>query len=259
MTLHGVPGLLRLLAIGTAVALLGAPAWAKTPEERFREATTLAQKGDHLGALEIYRELAVSGHESGSLYWNWAQVAEARGGVGEALWALLRGREVTPSDVVLRREIERLRQAANLDRAELTPVPLAGLSRFASRYLLAPLAIALLVVSLLAHAVARVRKAWRWPVPVAWTSAVLGAVAAGVVLLGGAATPTGVVLHHGVPLADAASPTATVLVTLREGEVVPVLEASGAYLRVQDSSGSRGWVVASEVGRLEVPPGSASR
>ena len=41
--------------------------------------------------------------------------------------------------------------------------------------------------------------------------------------------------------------------TLREGEVVPVLEASGDYLRVEDSSGARGWALAADVRRLDGP------
>jgi hypothetical protein len=228
--------------------------WAGPPGERFKEATALAQKGDYPAAIAIYGELAASGHESGSLYWNWAQAAEARGVVGEALWALLRAREVDPRDDAVRREIERLRQVANLDRAELTPVPLASVARLARRLFLAPLAIVLLLLSLAAHVVARFVRVWRWPVAVAWSAGALGLVLGLVVWLGATATPTAVVLRRGVPLADAASPTASTLVTLREGEVVPVLESSGPYLRVQDSSGSRGWVVASELGRLDRPP-----
>mgnify|MGYP003455732633 CR=1 FL=1 len=43
----------------------------------------------------------------------------------------------------------------------------------------------------------------------------------------------------------------------REGEVVPVLEASGAWLRVEDNAGARGWAHSEDVRRLDAPPGPA--
>jgi hypothetical protein len=61
------------------------------------------------------------------------------------------------------------------------------------------------------------------------------------------ARPTGAVVRRGAPLLDAASPTAEAVGTLREGEVVPILERSGDYVRVEDSSGARGWAVATDV------------
>ena len=248
------PRALVTLGLG-ALLLVTAVGLAATPETRFKEATQLAQKGDYLGAIAIYGELAAAGQESGSLYWNWAHAAEARGSIGEALWALLRAREVEPGDGGVAREIERLRQAANLDRAELAPVPLAALARMARRARLPLLAVSLLVLSLVAHVVSRLARAWRWPVAVSWVSLTLGLVTAATVWLGASASPTGVVVRRGAPLCDAASPTASILVTLREGEVVPVLGSSGGYLRVQDSSGSRGWVVAEDVWRLDRAPG----
>ena len=227
---------------------------AASPEQRFREATSLARRGDVPAALTVYRELAAGGHESGSLYWNWAQAAQARGAVGEALWALLRGREVEPGDAAAAREIERLRSAANLDPAELSPSPLSGVGRLGRRFHLSILAALLLLASLGAHVAARVARAWRWPVAAAWSCLVLGTATAVVVWLGAMAPPAAVVVRRGVPLADAASPTASALATMREGEVVPVLDASGPYLRVQDSSGAGGWVRAEDVRRLDQPP-----
>ncbi|MGE5126463.1 MAG: SH3 domain-containing protein, partial [Betaproteobacteria bacterium] len=50
---------------------------------------------------------------------------------------------------------------------------------------------------------------------------------------------------------DAASPGAEPIGTLREGEVVPVLEASGDWLRVEDNAGARGWARAGDVRRLD--------
>jgi hypothetical protein len=109
---------------GVALSAWGAVARAADPDQRFREATALARAGDTEGAVAIYRQLAVSGHESGSLYWNWAQAAQGRGALGEALWALMREREVEPGDTAAGREIERLRTVLNLDPAELSPSPL---------------------------------------------------------------------------------------------------------------------------------------
>jgi hypothetical protein len=228
-----------------------------TAEGRFREATRQLQAGDTKKAIAIYRDLAATGAESGSLYWNWAQAATSKGAVGEALWALLRAREIAGADTPTAREIERLRQAANLDTAELAPDPLAAVARAAARFHLDLVAIALLALSLAGHLLARAFPAARWPVATAWLALALGAGTAAVALAGARARPTAVVVHRGVPLADAASPSASVLATLREGEVVPVLGASGAYLRIQDSSGARGWVTAGDVWRLDRPPAAA--
>ena len=246
---------LALLAAAAVAAQEPAP--TPSAEERFRAATRQLHAGDAERAIAAYRELAATGIESGSLYWNWAQAAAARGAVGEALWALLRGREAGGSDAAAAREIERLRQVANLDTAELAPDPLAALARLTGTLHLDLLALALLAASLVAHALARAFPAARWPVAAAWLTLALGLGAATVVLIGGRARPTAVVVHRGVPLADAASPSAAVLATLREGEVVPVLSTSGSYLRVQDSSGARGWVTADDVWRLDRPPAAA--
>ncbi|MFH1177500.1 MAG: hypothetical protein V1750_08840, partial [Acidobacteriota bacterium] len=125
-------------------------AWAAANrvEERFREATALVQAGDAAKGVAIYRELAAAGSESASLYWNWAQAASTRGALGEALWALLRARELEPGDAALGREIERLRQLANLDAAELSPAPLAALSRTSRRLHLDLAAVLLLMASI---------------------------------------------------------------------------------------------------------------
>jgi hypothetical protein len=224
------------------------------PEERFREATQLVRAGDVQKGIAIYRELAASGAESESLYWNWAQAASSKGALGEALWALLRGREVEGADPTVRREIERLRIAANLDTAELAPDPLGTVAGTARRFHLDALAAVLLIVSLAGHALARALPLARWPVPAAWLALTLGLALAAVVSVGLLAHPAGVVVRRGAPLADAASPSASPLATLREGEVVPILGVSGAYLRIQDSSGARGWVTSHDVWRLDRPP-----
>jgi hypothetical protein len=233
---------------------------AASPEERFRAAGALAHAGDHPGAIGVYRELAAAGVESASLYWNWAQAAQARGATGEALWALLRARDVDPGDRALAREIEQLRAAANLDAAEIAPEPLHAAARFAQRFRLDLLAALLLGASLLAHGAARVLPLARWPVPAAWGAFAAGLLLSLVPLLGSRARPTAVVVTRDAPLIDAASPTAAVLGSLREGEVVLVIERGGDYVRLEDSAGARGWAHVLDVRPLERPtPAAAAR
>ncbi|HPC82905.1 MAG TPA: SH3 domain-containing protein [Thermoanaerobaculaceae bacterium] len=240
-----------LLLLAGAGALLAA---TPEPEERFKEGTALLRSGDLPGGIAVLRELAASGHESVNLYWNWAQGAAARGRAGEAMWALLRGREIGPPDDAAERDIERLRQALQLDRSELEPVPVAALGRLARRWHFGLWSV--LLVALALH----LRLAfWRRAVP-AWAKAASLAAALAAILLGAAgfagasAPPTAVVTARDVPLLDAASPTARTVATLREGEVVPVHDSAGEHLRIQDSSGARGWARTSDVWRLDAPP-----
>jgi hypothetical protein len=242
------------LLAGMAAALASA-AMAATPEAqaRFRQGNELARSGDYPKALALYRELAEAGAEGASLYWNWAQAASARGSQGEALWALLRARELDPGDLAVAREIERVREGVNLDRAELAPEPLSAAARFARRFRLDLVAAALLGLSVVAHLLARVGAA-RWGSVAAGVAFGLGLVAAAAPIAGSFARPTAVVVRRGAPLLDQASPTAEAVGSLREGEVVPVLDASGEYLRIEDSSGARGWTVGTDVRRLDQPP-----
>jgi hypothetical protein len=246
--------LAAVLALFAGAARAQAPAAPAPPAERFRQAGDLIRAGDVLGGLALYRGLAASGLESGSLYWNWAQAASARGEAGEALWAVLRGREVEPGDRALGRELERLREAANLDPAELAPEPLAALARLARRLHLAWLALALAVLSLAAHALGHLRPALTWPARAAWMAAALALLAAAAPLAGAAARPTGVVVRRGAPLLDGASGAAHAIGSLRQGEVVPVLERGADYVRVEDSSGARGWAHRDDVWALDQPP-----
>jgi hypothetical protein len=85
---------------------------------------------------------------------------------------------------------------------------------------------------------------------VAWTALVLGLLATTVPVAGAFARPIGTVVRRGAPLLDAASSTAEAVGTLREGEVVPFLDQSGDYVRVEDSSGARGWALARDVRAL---------
>jgi hypothetical protein len=237
-------------AAAAAVLLLLAAA----PPDRFREANEAARGGDYPKAIAGYSELAASGAESASLYWNWAQAASARGTTGEALFALLRARELDPGDRAVMREIERARQAANLDAAELAPDPLAALLRWCRRLHLSFLALALAAVSLALHACARLLpRGRRFGVAGLWTMAAAVAVAV-LPLVASLARPTAVVVRRGAPLLEAASPTAAPVGALREGEVVPLLDDGGAFLHVEDSSGARGWAHAADVRRLDRAP-----
>jgi len=245
------------LAVLAALSLFAAgPPATGSPDERFGDANDLARAGDYLGAIAAYHELASSGHESASLYWNWAQAASARGSQGEALWALLRARELDPGDRAVRRDVERLREQLNLDPAEIAPEPMAAAGRLARRFRLDLVAAALLALSLAAHALARVWPERGWPGPLAGLALALGLVAAAGPAAGAFARPTGTVVRRGAPLLDAASPTAEPMGSLREGEVVPILETSGAWLRVEDASGARGWAHGADVRRIDVAPAS---
>ena len=242
----------RRLAL-LAIAIAG-PALAAPSDDRFREANDLARAGDYPKALALYGELAASGQETASLYWNWAQAATARGAQGEALWALLRARELDPGDRAVVRDVERLREALNLDPAEIAPEPLAAAGRFSRRFRLDLVALALLALSLVAHGIVRVRLRVRAAAAVAWAALVLGLLAAAVPVAASFARPTATVVRRGAPLLDAASPTAEPTGSLREGEVVPILESSGEWLRVEDNAGARGWAHAADARRLDAPP-----
>ena len=244
------PAAIVLLALAAVAPLAAAPG-----DERFRTANDLARAGDYPKATAAYAELARSGAESASLYWNWAQAAAASGASGEALWAMLRARELDPGDRAVSREVERLREALNLDRAEVAPEPLAAAARASRRFRLDLVAAFSFALSVAAHALGWRRRraggAWRGA---AASLVALGALAAAPVAAGSLARPTAAVVRRGASLYDAASPTAAAAGALREGEVVPVLDVSGDWLRVEDNAGARGWARASDVRRLDVAP-----
>jgi tetratricopeptide (TPR) repeat protein len=247
----GVRGSALLVAVAWLCGPISGGAAPAAPADRFREANELARAGDYPKALAAYAEVARSGRESASLYWNWAQAASARGSSGEALWALLRARELDPGDRAVARDIERLRESLNLDPAEIGPEPLAALARAARRFRLDLLALALLALSLAGHAIVRLRAGPRGTSAAAVTLLLLALLAAAPPIAGSLARPTAAVVHRGAPLFDAASPGAEAIGALREGEVVPVLEASGDWLRVEDNAGARGWARAADVRRLD--------
>jgi len=244
--------------LATALVMFAAPLAAGPADDRFREANDFARAGDYPRAIAIYGELTRSGSESATLYWNWAQAATARGAHGEALWALLRARELDPADRAVVRDVERLRESLNLDPAEIAPEPLAVAGRFSRRFRLDLAALGLLALSVIAHGAARTRTAPRPAAGIAWAALVLGLAAAAVPLLASLARPTATVVRRGAPLLDAASPSADATGALREGEVVPVLDTSGDWLRVEDNAGARGWAHEADVKRLDQPPGFRS-
>ncbi len=246
--------LLPVVLLG-ALAAASPAAAVESPEARFDEANELARTGDYPRAISIYGELAADGHESASLYWNWAQAAIARGASGEALWALMRARELDPGDRAVRRDVERLRESLNLDPAEIAPEPLAAAARLARRYRLDLVAVLLLLLSLVAHVARAASGRGRdGPFAVGWIALGLGLLAASAPALGMLARPTGTVVRRGAPLLDAASPSAEAIGSLREGEVVPILDPSGDWLRIEDASGARGWAHVADVRRLDQPP-----
>jgi hypothetical protein len=222
--------------------------------DAFREANEAARVGDYPKAIAAYAELASSGAESASLYWNWAQAAAARGSTGEALWGLLRARELEPSDRAVAREIGRLREAANLDPAEIAPETLAALGRWCRRLQLAWLTLALAALSVALHAAGHLLPRRQRLRTVGLTLLAAAGILGALPVAAAFARPTGVVVRRGAPLLDAASPTAAVIGSLREGEVVPILERGEAFLRLEDSSGARGWARAEDVRRLDRPP-----
>lgn len=247
-----IAALALVAGAGPARAAVDAPAAAT-----FREANESLRSGDLPKAVALYDQLAAAGHETASLDWNRAQAALARGATGEAMWALLRARELDPSDRAVTREIDRLREGANLDRAEIAPDPLAAVARFGRRFRLDLVALLLLAVSLAAHAAFRWRPESRRLVGIAWSTLAIGVAAAAVPVAGSLAHATGSVVTRGAALLDAASPTAQSVGTLREGEVVPILEASGDYVRIEDSSGARGWALTRDVRAIEARGGRA--
>ena len=169
----------------------------------------------------------------------------------------MRARELDPGDRAVARDVERLREALNLDRAEIAPEPLAVAARFARRFRLDLVTLGLMALSLLAHAAARLRIAPRAGLRIASATLVLALAAAAVPLVASLARPTAAVVRRGAPLLDAASPSADATGTLREGEVVPVLDTSGDWLQVEDNAGARGWVHEADVRRLDRAPAPA--
>ena len=158
------------------------------------------------------------------------------------------------------RDVERLREALNLDRAEIAPEPLAAAGRFARRFRLDLVALALLAAlrrrSRASPAARRrpgggQRRAWA-----ASSSASSPLPSRSPRPSRGPRPPW----CAGAPRSSTPPrPRPTPTGSLREGEVVPVLETSGDWLRVEDNAGARGWAHAADVRRLDGAPARAPR
>ena len=228
------------------VTLLAATARADVPSA-FREANEKAAHGQWQESLEGYRTLGQQGVHAPSLYWNWAQTASASGRKGEALWAYLATRYLSPRDQGVAREVERLRAELGLDPSEIS-LGLEGDARLLARRLrFDVLAVAALILSIFVLFIPR-------PRPVA--SVVL--LVAGLLLLGpyhfGAWRQSrAVIVQKDAPLLDAPRDEAVALTNLREGEVVPILDEAGDFVKIQDASGARGFAHRDDVRKLEAP------
>lgn len=231
-----------------AALLLAAMLWAtlagaqpEAPGAIFRRGNEHAARSRWDDAIGEYSRLARDGVKAPSLYWNWAQAATASGRRGEALWALMSGRELTPGDASMIREVERLRGELGLDPSEISLGFLGDLRAQARRFRFDAIALTAFFFSILAVMGKRSR-----------SSASLAFLVVGILLLtpflaAGWREPRGVVVQKDAPLMDAARSDALALANLREGEVVPILGEEGEYVRIQDASGARGFALKNDV------------
>ena len=235
-----------LLLFLTALWSSFAAAQAEAPETVFRRGNEHAARSRWDEAIVEYGGLARNGVKAPSLYWNWAQAAAASGRKGEALWALMRGRELTPGDSSMVRDIERLRGELGLDPSEVSLGFLGDLRMLARRFRFDALALIAFLVSIVTAMGKKSRSA-------------LSLSALGVGLLLGAPfvagswrEPRGVVVQKDAPLIDVARNDAVALANLREGEVVPILGEEGDYVKIQDASGARGFAHKDDVRRIGI-------
>jgi tetratricopeptide (TPR) repeat protein len=235
--------LLLLLAFFLGASL---SAHAESSAEAFRRGNEHASRGRWDKAISEYDQLARAGIKAPSLYWNWAQVATSQGRKGEAIWALQRAQELAPRDVSVPREIERLRAELGLDPSEISLGAFGDLRRVAARYRFDALAILFLALSVALLVGTNPRR------PLSLGVLVLGLFLLAPYLLGGQAEARGVVVQKDAPLMDAPGAQSLALANLREGEVVPILEAEGDFVKIQDASGARGFANKNDVRRIGV-------
>ncbi|MBX7184440.1 MAG: hypothetical protein K1Y01_04770 [Vicinamibacteria bacterium] len=235
----------RLAGLLLAAALWATVAGAQpeAPGAIFRRGNEHAARSRWDDAIGEYGRLAREGVKAPSLFWNWAQAATAAGRRGEALWALMSARELTPGDASMIREIERLRGELGLDPSEISLGFLGDLRALARRFRFDAIALTAFFFSILA--VGRKSRSF----------ASLVLLVAGILLLApflaaGWREPRGVVVQKDAPLMDAARSDALALANLREGEVVPILGEEGEYVRIQDASGARGFALKNDVRRI---------
>ena len=212
----------------------------------FRRGNEAAARSLWDDAIVQYGLLAKDGVKAPSLYWNWAQAASASGRKGEAVWALMRGRELTPGDTGMIREVERLRGELGLDPSEISLGFLGDLRILARRFRFDILSALAFLFSMIVALGKKPR-----------SSLSRGAFLAGLLLAlpfaaGSWREARGVVVHKDAPLMDAARNDAVALAGLREGEVVPLLGEEGEYVRIQDASGARGFALKNDVRRIGI-------
>lgn len=107
---------------------------------------------------------------------------------------------------------------------------------------------------MIARVLARLLPGSRRLGPGAWATLALSASIGAAPMIASFGRPTAVVVSPSAALFDSASPTAKAIGSLRPGEVVPLIERSGVYLRIEDSSGARGWAHQDDVWGLDQPP-----
>ena len=232
-----------LLLMATLLGSLAA-AQSEAPTAVFRRGNEHAARSRWDDAIVEYGRLAKDGVEAPSLYWNWAQAASASGRKGEALWAFMSGRELTPGDASMIREVERLRGELGLDPSEVSLGFLGDLRILARRFRFDVLAIIAFLSSIIAVVGKRSRSS------LSRASLLAGLLLAAPFVAGSWREPRGVVVHKDAPLMDAARNDAVALASLREGEVVPLLGEEGEYVKIQDASGARGFALKTDVRRI---------
>jgi hypothetical protein len=216
----------------------------ETPAAVFRRANENAARSQWDEALAAYAQLEKTGSRAPSLYWNWAQTAAAGGRKGEALWALIRARDLHPADSSLNREIDGLRGELGLDPSETSLGLLGDLRVSARRFRLDIVAAVMFFVSIGALI-------GRKPRPgISRAAFAAGALFALPFLLGVWRETRGVIIQKDAPLLDIPRNDAIALANLREGEAVPLLGDEGDYLKIQDASGARGFAHKSDVRKI---------
>jgi hypothetical protein len=252
--------MLVLAAILVVVAVAPVPESPvdETPASAFRAGNAAATKQQWDEAIAAYDRARLLGARSPALYWNWSQAAISRGSRGQALWALRRAEFLDPRDRTIDAPMARVSAALGLDPSETSLGSLGELGRMLRRVAADRIALGLGLVSLLplvtrSHPLRRV----------ATGAFLLFAVTSAFLLLAQFADERGVVIAASAPLLDAPREDALVIAKLREGEVVPILEApadarsvrdnaEAAYVRIQDASGARGYARLEDV-RAIVP------
>ena len=235
---------LRWPLLAALLAASWASAQTEKPDDIFRRGNENAARSRWDDAIVDYGKLAARGVRAPSLYWNWGQAASASGRKGEALWALLRARDLTPTDTSMIREAERLRGELGLDPSEVSQGILGDLRLLARRFRFDGFAIAAFLFSL---AVLQGKKP---RATLSLWALLLGILLAAPSFLGPWREPRGVVVRKDAPLLDVARPEGVALASLREGEVVPLLGEEGDYVRIQDASGARGFAHKGDVRKV---------